>query len=313
MGVKKPNIIAFFTVISAWSQNDTIKSAHFKTYEESIISSLYYLDTSNSFEIIYNANNTTNYLNLEPNKRAQIGANVSYKMIDLSYGFSPAFLAENKDNSGSKHFTISTRFYLKKWMQSFTFINQTGFYISDGATETAFPKMRTTKIGGTTSYVFNDTFSFKTLANQKEWQTISAGSFIPNFSIYYTNIDLNSPTAGTHSDIFIFSLAPSYFYNWVIHEKLLLSAGLSAGYGLNSVDGDVYGIAEVSSNFKIGYNTDAFFTFINYNFSKFNQNTNTQIRLNDAINTFKFTLGYRFKAPKKLTQLYDKANKKIGI
>jgi len=313
MGVKKPNIIAFFTVISAWSQNDTIKSAHFKTYEESIISSLYYLDTSNSFEIIYNANNTINYLNLEPNKRAQIGANVSYKLIDISYGFSPSFLTENKDNSGSKHYTISTRFYLKKWMQSFTFINQTGFYISEGATETAFPKMRTTKIGGTTSYVFNDTFSFKTLANQKEWQTTSAGSFIPNFSIYYTNIDLNSPTAGTHSDIFIFSLAPSYFYNWVIHEKLLLSAGLSAGYGLNSVDGDVYGIAEVSSNFKIGYNTDTFFTFINYNFSKFNQNTNTQIRLNDAINTFKFTLGYRFKAPKKLTQLYDKANKKIGI
>ena len=82
---------------------------------------------------------------------------------------------------------------------------------------------------------------------------------------------------------------------------------------MNSVDGDIYSVAEFSSNFKIGYNTDTFFAFVNYNFSKFNQNTNAQIRLNDEINTFKFTLGYRFKAPKKLTQLYDKANKKIGI
>jgi hypothetical protein len=99
----------------------------------------------------------------------------------------------------------------------------------------------------------------------------------------------------------------------VLQEKVLLSAGVSAGYGLNSVDGDTYGIFELSSNFKIGYNTDTFFTFINYNYSKFTQNAKAQIRLNDEINTIKFTLGYRFKAPKKLNQLYDKANKKIGI
>jgi hypothetical protein len=313
MGVNKPNIIMFFSFISAWSQNDTIQYSHFKTYNETITTSLYYLDTSNSFEIIYNANNTTNYLNFEPNKRAQVGVNLSYRIIDLSVGFSPSFLAENKDNSNSKHFTLSTRLYLKKWMQSLTFINQTGFYISEAITETEFPRMRTTKIGGTTSYIFNDKFSFKTLANQKEWQTISAGSFIPNFSVYYTNIDLNTPEAGNQSDIFIFSLAPSYFYNLVLQEKVLLSAGVSAGYGLNSVDGDTYGIFELSSNFKIGYNTDTFFTFINYNYSKFTQNAKAQIRLNDEINTIKFTLGYRFKAPKKLNQLYDKANKKIGI
>jgi hypothetical protein len=211
MGVNIVILLFFIGINCSFAQQDNEKGSHFTNYDEKVITSLYYFDTSNSFEFNFNLDGTANYLEFVPNQREQIGVNLSYKFIDVSYGFSPSFFEKNKDNSDSKLFTLSTRLYHKKWMQSLTFINQKGFYVSNGQVEVAFPRMRTTKIGGTTSYIFNDKFSFKTLANQKEWQSKSAGSFIPNLSIYYTNFDLNDGNENTESNIYLVSMAPSFF------------------------------------------------------------------------------------------------------
>ena len=104
----------------------------------------------------------------------------------------------------------------------------------------------------------------------------------------------------------LFSLAPSYYYNFVISHKLLISAGLSAGIGINSIDKDVSEIYELGSSLKIGYNTDSFFTFVDYNYTNFVQSATTKIRLNDDILMFKFTLGYRFNAPNKVKKIIEK-------
>jgi len=198
-------------------------------------------------------------------------------------------------------------------MQSLTFINQKGFYVSNDELEIPFPRMRTTKIGGTTSYIFNDKFSFKTLANQKEWQSKSAGSFIPNLSIYYTNFDLNDGNQNTESNIYLVSLAPSYFYNFVINNHFLLSGGMSTGFGFNSVDGNVTAIYEWSLSSKFGYNSDSFFTFVNLNYIDFIQNTTAQIRMNDEMSTIKITAGFRFDPPKRIKKYYDKTAEKLGL
>ena len=312
MGVKFNCIFFLLGTVLGIGQNDSLSNPFFKSYDEKVTSSLYFIDTSNRFDFLFNLDGDNKHLSFIPNKEAQIGANLSYKFIDVSYGFSPRFFEENKDNSNSKLFSISTRVFFKKWMQSFTFINQKGFYVKDEIT-VFFPRLRTTKIGGTTSYVFNDNFSFKTIANQKEWQTKSAGSFIPNFSFYYTNFDLNEGTAEEHSDIYLATLSASYFYNWVIKEKILFSAGLSPGFGFNAVDGDFSPLYELTGSLKIGYNVDSFFSFVNLNFTDFVQNTDAKIRLNDNFSTFKFTLGYRFNPPKKVKELYEKATKKIKL
>lgn len=313
MGIKI--VIGFFLggIGSLFAQQDSEKNSHFTNYDDKVITSLYYFDTSNNFLINYNLDGTANYLEFQPNRREQIGVNLSYKFIDVSYGFSPAFFAENKDNSDSKLVTLSTRFYHKKWMQSLTFINQKGFYVSNDEGQAQFPRLRTTKIGGTTSYIFNDKFSFKTIANQKEWQSKSAGSFIPNLSIFYTNFDLNDGGEDTKSNIYLVSLAPSYFYNFVINNHFLLSGGMSTGVGFNSVDRDVSAIYEWSASLKIGYNSDSFFTFVNLNYIDFIQDTKAQIRLNDEISTVKISAGYRFDPPKKVKEFYDKTTEKIGL
>jgi Domain of unknown function (DUF4421) len=306
MGIKSSFIFFFLGIFFGFAQKDSIPNPYVKSYDDKVTASIYYFDISNNFDVIFFADGKDQYVNLEPNRREQIGANLSYSFIDLSYGFSPDFFDVNKDNSDSKLFSLNTRIYLKKWMQSVVFINQKGFYIGGEDINLQFPRLRTTKIGGSTSYVFNDNFSFKTLANQKEWQTKSAGSFIPNFSLYYTNIDLNDNNSNNTSDIFLFSLAPSYYYNLVISHKLLLSAGFTAGIGINSLDEDVSGIYELGSSLKIGYNTDSFFTFVDYNYTNFIQSASTKIRLNDDVLMFKVTLGYRFNPPKKVKKMLSK-------
>jgi len=313
MVIKSAIVLFFVGIVNSFAQKDSLQNRHFTTYDDNVISSIYYIDASNNFEVKFDDQGDFNHLDLKPNKRAQIGINLSYKFIDISYGFSPNFFTENKDNKGSKLFNLSTRFYYKKWMQSLSFINQKGFYITNGENEIAFPRLRTTKFGGTTSYIFNDKFSFKTIANQKEWQTKSAGSFIPNLSIYFTNFDLNDGNPNTKSDTFIVSLAPSYFYNCVINNHFLLSGGMSVGAGFNSVDSDFSAIYEWSASLKVGYNSDSFFTFINLNYIDFVQNSEATLRLNDEIQTLKFTAGYRFNPPKKVKEYYDKGTKKIKL
>lgn len=308
MAVKKLCVLWWISV-SSWAQNQTEASPYFKSYNDQIILSTYLIDTSNSFEIIGQSSGTPTRLKLNPNRRTQLGAQLSYRFVDISGGFSPKFFEENKDNSGSKLFSFNTRFYAQKWMQSFLFIYQKGFYISNNEREVGFPKFASTKIGGTTSYVFNDRFSIRTLANQKQWQTKSAGSFIPSLSFYYTNLDLNDASNNPHSDIYTLSLAPSYYYNFAINHKFLIGLGLAAGVGLNWIDHDCSALYEFSSNLKIGYNTDRFFTYLTGNSINFIQNEQADIRLNDQVSTVKFALGYRFDPPEKLKTFFDHLNK----
>lgn len=312
MNLKSVGIVLTFNVFGCFAQNDTLQNPYFKSYSEKVTASIYYLDTSNSFQIASDTQEPKIYVSLIPNRREQIGFSLNYKIIDISLGFAPKFLGGNKGDSNSKHFNFNTRFYYKKWMQSFTFINQKGFYISDDNITAQLPHMRTTKIGGATSYIFNDKFSFKTLTSQNEWQTKSSGSFIPSFSFYYTNIDFNTPDASP-GDMYVFSIAPAYFYNFVISNRVLIGAGLALGAGINDVDGETSALYQADLNLKLAYNKDRFFAFATLNSVGFAQDEKVDPRLNDNITTVKLSLGYRFDPPKKVREVYDDVNKKIGL
>lgn len=312
MRLKLTYITFFISILGCFAQNDSLQNPYFKSYNDKITASVYYLDTSNNFQITSDNQDPKIYLDLIPNRREQIGFNLNYKIIDVTIGFAPKFLSGNKGDSNSKNFNFNTRFYYKKWMQSFTFINQKGFYISDDNITAQLPNMRTTKIGGTTAYIFNDKFSFKTLVSQNEWQTKSSGSFIPTFTFYYTNLDLNTPDSSP-GDLYVFTLAPSYFYNFVISDRVLIGAGIGLGAGINTMDGDTSALYELDLNLKIAYNKDRFFGYMSLNSISFAQDDNVEARLNDNISTFKISVGYRFDPPKKVKEVYDKVNEKIGI
>ena len=313
MNLKLIYIVFFGGVFGCFAQNDSLQNPYFKSYNDKVTTSIYYLDTSNNFQIGFDSEGQKKYLDLNPNRKEQIGASLSYKFIDVTIGFAPKFFDVNKDNSDSKLFSFNTRFYYKKWMQSFTFINQKGFYAREEGFSVDFPRMRSTKIGGSTSYIFNDKFSYKTLVNQNEWQTKSSGSFIPSFSFYYTNINLNNEPNSSNADIYVFSLAPSYFYNFVISDRILIGTGIAFGAGINDIDGAVSALYELDFNLKLAYNRDRFFAFASLNSLNFIQNDAAEARLNDNVSTLKFSVGYRFDPPKKVKEIYEKVNKKTGL
>lgn len=314
MVVKTFWLILIGGILDCYAQESTAPNPYFKTYDDKVIASLYYLDVSNNFQFVNtNTDGTKTTLNLIPNRREQIGMSVSYKFADISYGFSPQFFDVNKDNGSSKLFNISTRFIVNQWMQTLSFINQKGFYAKEKNLTIPFQRLRSTKVGGVTSYIFNPNFSFKTIANQKEWQTKSSGSFIPNFSFFYTNLDLNDGNPNSQSDIFEMTLSPSYYYNFVINNRVLLSAGLSIGGGISNIDSDISGILESSASFKAGYNTDSFFSFLNINYFAFIQNSDAKIQLNDTVSTLNVTIGYRFDPPKKVKKAFETVHQKTGL
>ncbi|WP_029271245.1 DUF4421 family protein [Flavobacterium sp. KJJ] len=313
MDLKLIYIVFFASVFGCFAQKDSLQNPYFKSYDDKVTVSSYYLDTSNNFQIGFTTNGQKNYIDLIPNRQEQLGLSLGYKFVDISFGFSPKFFDVNKDNSDSKLFSFNTRFYHKKWMQSFTFINQKGFYASEESVQVPFPRMRTTKIGGTTSYVFNDNFSYKTLVNQNEWQTKSSGSFIPNFSFYYTNLNLNNEPNSSNGDFYVFSLAPSYFYNFVISDRILIGTGIAFGAGINDIDGDVSALYQLDLNLKLAYNTDRFFAFASLNTINFIQKESAKDRLNDNISTVKLSIGYRFDPPNKVKEVYEKVNEKTGL
>ncbi|KUJ61096.1 hypothetical protein AR687_14260 [Flavobacteriaceae bacterium CRH] len=313
MDLKLIYISFFGSVFGCFAQKDSLQNSYFKSYHDKITTSIYYLDTSNNFQIGFDSQGQKKYIDLIPNRQEQLGLSLSYEFVDISFGFAPKFFDVNKDNSNSKLFSFNTRFYVKKWMQSFTFINQKGFYASEDEISVDFPRMRTTKIGGTTSYIFNDKFSYKALVNQNEWQTKSSGSFIPTFSFYYTNLNLNNEPNSSNGDIYVFSLAPSYFYNFVISDRILIGTGIALGAGINDIDGDTSALYQLDLNLKLAYNTDRFFAFANLNTLNFVQNDTAETRLNDNISTVKFSVGYRFDPPNKVKEVYEKVNDKMGF
>jgi hypothetical protein len=314
MVVKTVWLILIGGIFGCYAQEKTASNPYFKTYDDKVIASLYYLDVSNNFQFVNsNTDGSKTTLDLIPNQREQLGLSVSYKFADISYGFSPQFFNENKDNGNSKLFNISTRFIVNQWMQTLSFINQKGFYANENGLTIPFPNLRSTKIGGVTSYIFNPNFSFKTIANQKEWQTKSSGSFIPNFSFFYTNLDLNDGSVDPEGNLFEMTVSPSYYYNFVINNRVLLSAGLSIGGGISIIDSDVAGILETSTSLKLGYNNDSFFSFCTINYLAFAQNNEAKVQLNDAISTFNISVGYRFNPPKKVKEVFETVHQKTGL
>jgi hypothetical protein len=314
MGIKQFWFIMIGGVFSCFSQEKPLPNPYFKSYDDNVIASLYYLDVSNNFQYATsNIDGSKLKVDLIPNHRQQVGMTVSYKFVDISYGFSPQFFNENKDNGDSKLFNISSRFIVKQWMQTVTFINQKGFYVNEFDVKFPFTDLRSTKIGGVTSYIFNPNFSFKTIANQKQWQSKSSGSFIPNFSIFYTNLDLNNGPPSDQSDVLEIALSPSYYYNFVINNKFLISTGLAVGGGISKVDSEISGIFQSELSLKTGYNTDSFFAFLNLNYFAFAQNSNARVLLNDNISTLNFTVGYRFAPPKKVKEVFETVHQKTGI
>ncbi|MEP3208347.1 MAG: DUF4421 family protein [Maribacter sp.] len=300
--------------LAGFAQQD---SAYVRKFPEKVTVRLGVQNTSNSF--VFTNTETNEITSLVPNDKTYLGISFLFRSVELDLGYAPNFFSENQDNKGSKLFTLNFRMFMGKWMQTLDFYKQKGFFLGnlEEIDFLSFPEARTLKIGGTTSYIFNDKFSFRAIGFQNEWQKKSAGSFIPSLSMYYTRFNLQNTGLFTGNQAINLALGPGYYYNWVVKKHIILAAGITAGFGVNftksSENNNSAFLFQTMLRTAIGYNSEHFFTGLNVSFQFVEYDANPNTILQDDITFAEIYLGYRFKAPKKWIDKAAKVNRKFGL
>lgn len=271
--------------------------------------------TSNNFTL--RDKDTGDRTEFIPNDKSYLGLSVQFRSVGLDFGYAPNFLARNKDNTNSKLITLNFRMFFDHIMQTIDFYKQKGFIIRTPNLTLPIDDLKTTKLGGSTSYIFNENFSFRAIGFQNEWQKRSAGSFIPRLSYYFTKFKLEDANIGNLTEhSFNLAVGPGYYYNWIFEENYLVSAGSTAGLGINLTNSQgttsLNGLAQILFRLSGGYNSEAFFTGITINSQLMTRNSNENFALDDSINFLEFYVGYRFDAPKKWIEKAEKINNKFG-
>ncbi|WP_335966756.1 DUF4421 family protein [Galbibacter sp. PAP.153] len=317
MGIKKELFICFvFAGSYCFAQVDSTASTNYiQKYHDKIALKLLFINAPNNF-FFTNENDDIKY-NIIPNKKERIALNVQYRAIEFGVGISPNFLPGNDPDSNAEIYNLNFRGFYKGWVCNLSFYHQKGFDISYDGTRTEAPKFETNKIGGSIAYSFNENFSYRATIGQREWQRKNAGSFMPSVYWFYTNFVMESSGFDNNNGAFNIALAPSYFYNYVIGKNILLTAGTSAGFGLNYNNfGDETSIKplyEFALNAGVSFNYNRFFYGVQGNVIFLKQKLNNYMRLSDNITYVNVHVGYRFPAPKALTKTADKINEKLNL
>ncbi|WP_136482544.1 DUF4421 family protein [Cognatitamlana onchidii] len=326
MGIKQIFLASFlFCFVHLCSAQDSIQTVsyetlngHTKKFLNRITGRLFYVNTSNALQL--NDRNSDLFFKLTPNKQDRIGASIAFRSIQISYAFAPNFLSNNKDNTGSRLFNLNFRNYFgKHWMQTIMLYNEKGFYLSNNEFNTYYPNIKSFKIGGGTSYIINENFSFKAIVGQNEKQLKSAGSFIPRFVYFYSEFNFNFDDPNSASNLYSFDIAfaPSYYYNFVPSKNLLISAGASAGIGINFSNSTTQSLTSLLTelNFRgsLTYDIENLYLGTHYSYLVLNHNTDRQTYVKDNIPYFEIFVGYRFKAPRKLIYKADIIDDKLGL
>lgn len=331
--MKRNYILSIFIFLLAWQfyaqelKTDSLgkQIQTIVNYDDYFTTRLGLSNKFNSFKIKDRSSNLE-FL-VTPNQEINASFSLAYRFLEVSFGFTPRFLHlkhQTGEQEKSKFFNLGTRFYLGQFLQNIQYSRTKGFYIDDLDPEfsdlevSTFYDLKVVRYGGSTSYILNPNFSMRTIFKQNEWQTKSSGSFVPTLSYYWTRISGDDAAADIFFDI---TLGPSYFYNWIIKENFLVAAGVGGGMGYNQtkfiyeddtptekINGIIY---TTQFNLALGYNSTRFFTGANMSIESFYHNSEPDFRLDDHQHYFEFYVGYRFNAPRKVTQGTDYIEKQI--
>ncbi len=303
-------------------QTDTIKkkrvsNEYVELYDDDVKLRLGFSNSFNSFHINDPADNLD--FTLSPNQRIKTTFTFAYKFIEFDIGYTPEFIRFNKDDDDkgkSTFYSLAARFYFGHWLQSVQYSKTKGFYVDRddiGSTENVlFPNLQVERYSGSTAYIFNPNFSFRSIFKQSEWQKKSVGSFVPSINYNYTQIKNGEPQIDHIIDV---AVGPAYYYNWVINEKFLVAPGVYGGVGYNytktvyddnTPDEVIDGLSfQTQLRLTLIYNSPKFYTGATASLNTFYYDADPQIHLQDRQQFFEFFIGYRFKGPEKVGKFLD--------
>lgn len=286
-----------FSLISNAQISDT---ARFVSYENKIMVKVN-LDTQTEEFILIDANDQAYDLAL--NNKTKLSLSLDYKFISTSISFTPKFLPGNDDEKlkGKSSFTdFKFSFFPGRFIQTLHYKRLKGFYLKNTRelltdwqqgqdAYIQFPSLTSQSFGGSTSFVFNPDLSLKSLLYQREWQKYSEGSFVPSVNYNLTFLTDDFGTFKGKERELDFSLDLSYYYNWVITDRLIIAPYAFTGSGIrflkyrekgdeiNSEEKDKYFTYEYGAGLHLGYNSEKFLFGgkLNYRYSTTSNKTLT--------------------------------------
>lgn len=285
-----------------YCQTDTI-APYIEKIDGKLSVQLFALNNSNTFRIDYQADNLK--VDIVPNKRTTLNFGVNYDFLSFSFGFAPDLFADNRDNKKSRMTSFSFNFFPGRWMQHFDAFFQKGMLLDqeNSPNDLYLDQLKSMKIGGSTSYLFNPNYSFRAIAMQDERQLRSAGSFAPGISYFYTQID-GTKTTELHSQVHFIDLAvnPAYYYTFVLCGNFRVATGISAGAGITWTIDD----PETRSDFLYqgsltlapGYNSETWFFGLYGKYIYADHHSDISVNVGDSVTLLTAFVGYRFDPPR---------------
>jgi hypothetical protein len=331
-------ILLFINGLSVSSQNQiTSDTSSIISFTDKIIIKSNFVDNTYAFYVKDKTNNQTT--KLTPNSEMNLLLSLDYEFIGLSIGFSPKFLPGNDDDSlkGKSYYTdFNFRFLIGKWAQRMLYNKVKGYYIENTQDFNLnwnkgrdpylqLPNLTYIRWGGSTSYLVNPNFSIRNVTYQTEWQTKSAGSFLPGLFYSYNTIKNNVENIEYVENIFDLQIEASYYYTLVIHKNWFISSSLAPSLGVlfsnytESSNGISFNkktqhlIKTLDGELQLGYGSRkvVFGASVNVEINWFNEDKITHV-IEDKIHA-KIYLGYRFGSPKIVQKPFKWVNKKMGI
>lgn len=316
MDLKNLLLLMLLYCSKCMAQGDSITNIYIERFPDKLSVQAFLLSTSNKFSIDYKPDNLR--FDLVPNQKTTLNIGVQYDIAAFSFGMAPKFFADNRDrNKGSKMTAFSFDFFPKRFMQHFDFYYQKGLSLEvEDQQLIYFPGLKTLKVGGSTTYIFNPNFSFRALAFQSERQLKSAGSFTPSLSYYYTELNGKKvPDIGSSTYFIDVALSPAYNYNWVLAKNFLVAGGISLGGGFSRTVDDEENytsfLTQASLSISLGYNSDTFYGGVYSKGVVSNHKTDSSAAMDDSINYATAFLGYRFDPPSFLEKEREKIKEKL--
>ncbi|WP_121665897.1 DUF4421 family protein [Mesonia aquimarina] len=309
------SVIFLSLVFFCNAQKDSTTGPHYKKYLNKLSVDAFTLSRSNEFEI-YNETKDKR-LALIPNRKTTLGFSANYDILAFGFSFAPRFFTENKNNKESTLYSFSTAITPGQWIHKLDVFYQKGMtFYPEEADKIYIPDLKSFKIGGKTSYNFNENFSWRARNFGNERQLKNAGSFIPSLFYNYTSLqDIEEVPYSTKSKFINIAIAPAYYYNWVINDHFLVSGGLSVGLGMTQTiasGNNVTSLLTTSSlDISLGYHSDNFFGGIISRGTIQKRPNSANVIANDTTRYFSFIVGYRFNAPKALKNFVGNLKEKL--
>lgn len=294
--------MVFLYTNQSFAQKDTITNPYFYSYDDKLSVDTFILRTSNEWSMQFGDRDES--IKLKPNKKTSLGIAARYDFISVALSYAFDFFPGNKDNDTSKTFWYSFDYCRGQFVQHFDFYYQKGFTLQDKQLPEAtyYPDFKSTKIGGSTLYVWNKNFSFRTTAVRSEKQLISAGSFVSSVGYYYTSLNAEDvEDLSSKATFFDMAFSPGYYYNWVIAKNYMISGGatLGAGFTVSDYNGETNTslLTQGAARLSVGYNAENVYAGINSRVNLLNHIYKQKTFVNDELTYVSFFVGYRFNAP----------------